>query len=227
MRRTLRQPRAFANPQGFRAWIESHTVASEIFVRCFKAHASYRGMTYRQALDQALCLGWIDGVRHGLDEDSVSVRFTPRQPKSAWSSVNARRVGQLQAEGRMRPAGLAAFRAGVKSRYSFESRPRALAPSYLKALRANERAWRFFEAQAPWYRRTAAFWVMSAKRPETRARRLDVLIACSKRQQGVPPLARPGARSVSGERRRNGTSAIPTARRRRKALATSARESDE
>jgi uncharacterized protein YdeI (YjbR/CyaY-like superfamily) len=152
-------------------------------------------MTYRQALDEALCLGWIDGVRRSLDEASFSVRFTPRKPKSAWSAVNVARVGQLRAEGRMHPAGLAAFDARVKTGYSHESRPQALAPAYLKKLRANARAWRFFEAQPPWYRRTCAFWVMSARRPETRARRLDVLISSSERQESVPPLKRPARRS--------------------------------
>jgi uncharacterized protein YdeI (YjbR/CyaY-like superfamily) len=189
-------PRSFAGPREFRAWLEEHHArVAELLVRCWKTQACHRGMTYRQALDEALCLGWIDGVRRSLDEASFSVRFTPRTPKSAWSAVNVARVGQLRAEGRMHPAGLAAFDARVETDCSYESRPQALAPAYVKKLRANARAWRFFEAQPPWYRRTCAFWVMSARRPETRARRLDVLISSSERQESVPPLKRPARRS--------------------------------
>jgi uncharacterized protein YdeI (YjbR/CyaY-like superfamily) len=138
-------------------------------------------------------MGWIDGVRHSLDQDSFSVRFTPRMAKSAWSALNIARAGQLEGEGRMQPAGLLAFRARAKPQYSYESRRRALAPAYLARFRAHPRAWRFFGAQPPWYRRTCAFWVMSAKRPETRARRLEVLITSSERQERVPPLKPPAA----------------------------------
>jgi uncharacterized protein YdeI (YjbR/CyaY-like superfamily) len=145
-------------------------------------------LTYRQALDEALCAGWIDGVRHGLDALTFSVRFTPRKPKSAWSTTNIRRFLELQAEGRVHPAGRRAFEARVKSGYSFESRPRALAPAFLRSFRSHPKAWRFFEEQPPWYRRTSSFWVMSAKKPETRKRRLAVLIAHSERQRGIPPL---------------------------------------
>jgi uncharacterized protein YdeI (YjbR/CyaY-like superfamily) len=192
-------PKSFAGPAEFRARLEEHHArATELLVRCWKAGASRRGITYRQALDEALCLGWIDGVRRSLDEVSFSVRFTPRQPKSAWSAVNVARVGQLQVEGRLHAAGLAAFHGRVKARYSYESRPQTLAPAHLKKLRANARARRFFEAQPPWYRRTCAFWVMSAKQEETRARRLQVLIACSEREECVPPLKRPAPRPARG-----------------------------
>jgi uncharacterized protein YdeI (YjbR/CyaY-like superfamily) len=189
-----RWPRSFPGPESFRAWLEKHHAReTELLVRCWKTQAGHRGLTYRQALDEALCQGWIDGVRRSLDQDSFSVRFTPRKAKSAWSALNIARVGQLRAEGRMQPAGLAAFRARVKPQYSYESRPRALAPAYVARFRAHPRAWRFFEEQPPWYRRTCAFWVMSAKRPETRARRLGVLIESSQRQKGIPPLKRPAA----------------------------------
>jgi uncharacterized protein YdeI (YjbR/CyaY-like superfamily) len=182
-------PRSFASPAEFRAWLEAHhRSATELFVRCWKTQASHKGMTYRQALDEAHCMGWIDGVRRSVDKASFNVRFTPRKSKSAWSAVNIARAHQLLKEGRMHPAGLAAFRARVKTQYSYESRPQTLAPAYLKKFRANRRAWTFFEAQPPWYRRTTAFWVMSAKQEETRARRLDVLIANSEQQEGIPPL---------------------------------------
>lgn len=186
--------RAFSGPAEFRAWLrKNHATATELFVRCSKAHVG-EGLTYRQALDEALCIGWIDGVRHGVDEASFSVRFTPRKPRSAWSTVNIKRYQELQAEGRVLSSGRKAFDARVKSRYSFESRPRALAPAYLRTFRSNERAWAFFEAQPPWYRRTCSFWIMSAKQPETRARRLAELISRSGRGEGIPPLKRPTPR---------------------------------
>jgi uncharacterized protein YdeI (YjbR/CyaY-like superfamily) len=185
--------RAFTGPAAFRAWLlENHATATELCVRCSKAHVA-GGLTYRQALDEALCLGWIDGVRHSVDAVSFSVRFTPRRPRSAWSTININRFQELRAEGRVKPAGLSAFEAKVKSRYSFESRPQALATAYLRTFRSNARAWAFFEAQAPWYRRTCSFWVMSAKQPETRERRLAQLISRSARGEGVPPLKLPNA----------------------------------
>jgi len=187
--------RAFSGPAEFRAWLERHRdTTPEIFVRCRKVGAAREGLTYLQALDEALCMGWIDGVRHALDATSFSVRFTPRKPKSAWSTVNIRRYAELEAEGRVHPAGAKAFAARVTSGYSFESRPRALAPAFLRRFRSRPSAYRFFEAQPPWYRRSASFWVMSAKRPETRVRRLDVLIGCSERGQGIPPLKQASAR---------------------------------
>lgn len=186
-------PRSFQGPASFRRWLEKHhDRVSELFLLCRKTTAAGRGVTYREALDEALCIGWIDGVRRGVDASSFSVRFTPRKAKSAWSAVNIRRARELEAEGRMHPAGLAAFRARVKPGYSYESRPRSLAPAYLGRFRARPRAWSFFESQPPWYRRTCAFWVMSAKRPETRERRLDRLIEISDRQEGLPGLKRPG-----------------------------------
>jgi uncharacterized protein YdeI (YjbR/CyaY-like superfamily) len=185
--------RAFSGPAEFRAWLATnHATATELFVRCSKAHMA-GGLTYRQALDEALCIGWIDGVRHSVDAASFSVRFTPRKSRSAWSTVNIKRFQELQAAGRVKPAGRKAFDARVKSQYSFESRPRALAPAYLRSFRSNRRAWAFFEAQPPWYRRTCSFWVMSAKQPETRERRLGVLISLSERAKGVPPFKRPTA----------------------------------
>jgi uncharacterized protein YdeI (YjbR/CyaY-like superfamily) len=194
--RNARGPRSFPGRASFRAWLEKHHArATELLVRCRKVGAAGRGVTYREALDEALCLGWIDGVRRAVDEDSFSVRFTPRKARSGWSAVNIARARQLEAEGRMHAAGLAAFRAREMPQYSYESRPLALAPACLARLRARPRAWRFFEAQPPWYRRSCAFWVMSAKRPETRARRLDVLIESSEQKKAVPPLKRPGSPS--------------------------------
>lgn len=190
-------PKGFPGPAEFRAWLEQNGATTrELFVRCSKVQAKGGGLSYRQALDEALCLGWIDGVRHALDATSFSVRFTPRKPRSAWSTVNVRRFRELQSEARVGPAGLAAFEARVKSQYSFESRPRALAPALLRTFRARPKAWRFFSAQPPWYRRTCSFYVMSAKKPETRARRLAVLISHSERGRGIPPLKLPSTRAA-------------------------------
>jgi len=192
-------PRAFANPAAFQKWLTANRrTASELYVRCAKVNAG-KGLTYRQALDEALCQGWIDGVRHAVDETSFSVRFTPRKAKSAWSTVNIRRYRELLAAGRVRPAGRQAFASGVKSEYSFESRPRALAPPYLRRLRASRRAFAFFEAQPPWYRRTTSFWVMSAKREETRERRLAQLVACCERGVSISPLLRITPRKQEGD----------------------------
>jgi uncharacterized protein YdeI (YjbR/CyaY-like superfamily) len=187
-------PVAFRRPQDFRAWLaRSGPSRTELNVRCFKTAAADRGMTYKQALDEALCFGWIDGVRHALDALSFSVRFTPRRNRSIWSAINIRRMKELLAEGRVAAPGRAAFEARRPEdtrRYSFESKPMALAPAYEKALRARRRAWEHFLAQPPWYRRTSSFWVMSARKEETRQRRLAILIGCSARAEPIPLLDR-------------------------------------
>jgi uncharacterized protein YdeI (YjbR/CyaY-like superfamily) len=195
------KPRAFASQGAFRGWLERHhSQRSELLVRCFKVHAAARGLGYRQALDEALCFGWIDGVRHGIDEDSFSVRFTPRKRGSYWSAVNRRRAAELEAGGRMHAAGRAALptpNAPPPARYSFEGREAGLSPAFRRRLRASPRARAFFEAQPPWYQRTAAFWVMSAKKEETRERRFVVLLECCDEQRPIPPLRRAKAGDAS------------------------------
>jgi uncharacterized protein YdeI (YjbR/CyaY-like superfamily) len=188
-------PKAFRSREHFRSWLERHhSVTTELILRCFKVHAKHRGIGYKEGLDEALCFGWIDGVRRSLDNDSFTVRFTPRKSKSNWSAVNIKRAKELEAEGRMQPAGLAAFRARnalAVAPYSFESRSVTLDPPFEKQLRANKVAWEFFQAQAPWYRRTIVFWVMSAKRQETRERRFASLLERCGKRATVPPLKRP------------------------------------
>jgi uncharacterized protein YdeI (YjbR/CyaY-like superfamily) len=184
--------KSFRTTNAFRQWLEkNHAKTKELTIRLFKVHARNRGIGYREALDEALCFGWIDGVRHSLDADSFTQRFTPRKAKSNWSRVNIQRVKELEAEGRMCEPGLAAFRARdtiAVAPYSFENRDVTLDAASAKQLRANKAAWTFFQAQAPWYRRTSAFWVMSAKREETRARRLATLIEKCAQGARVPPL---------------------------------------
>jgi uncharacterized protein YdeI (YjbR/CyaY-like superfamily) len=182
-------PKTFRSPEAFRAWLERHHErASELLVRCFKTKAGHRGLTYEQALQEALCFGWIDGVRRAYDDDSFTHRFSPRRAKSAWSAPNLARVAKLKAEGRMRPAGLAALARGTKSAYSYESRPRTLPPAFLKVLRANAAAWRYYQERPPGYRRLVAFWIMSAKQAETRERRLAGLVEACARGQHVGTL---------------------------------------
>lgn len=187
--------RSFSTPAAFRTWlIKYHHSRTELYVRCFKVNAKEKGITYSQALDEALCFGWIDGVRHSLDDVSFSVRFTPRKEKSYWSAVNIKKFHALQQDGRVDASGLAAFRRRPKSppeNYSFESRPQKLAPSLEKKLRANKKAWGFFVKQPPWYQRTSAFWVMSGKKEETRLKRLHILIAHAEKNATIPPLTRP------------------------------------
>ncbi|MEP7227160.1 MAG: YdeI/OmpD-associated family protein [Gemmatimonadales bacterium] len=144
-------------------------------------------------MDEALCFGWIDGVRRSVDTNSFSTRFTPRKPKSKWSTINIKRAAELLAAGRMHSAGKAAFaaRGGAATRsYSYESRPTKLDAGSLKKLRANKRAWSFFQTQPPWYQRTSTFWVMEAKREETRARRLAELLARSAKGEPIKLLDR-------------------------------------
>lgn len=175
-------PTFFRNPAGFRRWLEKHhTTARELWVGLVKKHADKRGLTYAEALDLALCFGWIDGVRRRIDDNRWAIRFTPRTPSSVWSSVNIRRVTALKAHGLMRPAGLQAFRRRDEKRsrlYSYENikRGRRLNPAYARRFRANKRAWTFFQTQAPSYQRTTQWWVMSAKQEATRLRRLAALI---------------------------------------------------
>lgn len=188
------KPQAFASAKAFRRWLERHHgEPGELLVRCFKVHAAARGLTYRQALDEALCFGWIDGVRRSVDEDSFSVRFTRRRAGSYWSAVNRRRAAELEAEGRMHAAGRSALPAAdapPAARYSFERSEATLSPGFRRRLRESPDAFEFFEAQPPWYRRTASFWVMSAKKEETRERRFVVLLECCERQRTIPPLTR-------------------------------------
>lgn len=192
------RPRTFASRKSFRAWLERHHAdRDELILRCYKVGAPRSGIGYREALDEALCFGWIDGVRHAFDANSFTVRFTPRKTRSYWSAVNTRRYKELESEGRIAPPGRAAFRARANQkearRYSFESRQQALGPAFAKRLRANRRAWTFYKSQPPWYRRTSAFWVMSAKKEETRERRFATLLRDSAAGRSIKPLTRPGA----------------------------------
>ena len=188
------KPTFFSKPAEFREWLErNHDSASELLIGFHKKASGKKSITYAEALDEALCFGWIDGVRHSLDNDSFTVRFTPRKEKSNWSAVNIARAKELEAEGRMRTAGLQAFRArdaDAVAPYSFENRSVKLDPAFERLFRANRAAWAFYQTMPPWYRRTTAFWVMSARREATRARRFSMLLERSAKRLSIPALNR-------------------------------------
>jgi uncharacterized protein YdeI (YjbR/CyaY-like superfamily) len=173
----------FKSADGFRKWlVKNHGAVTELWVGIFKKDSGRGGITYPEAVDEALCFGWIDGIRKGIDEASYVNRFTPRKSRSIWSTINTKRAGELRALGRMMPAGLKALAARDPERsgiYSFENRPRKLEAAFERKFKADKKAWEFFQSQAPWYRRTAGWWVRSAKREETRLRRLERLVSDS------------------------------------------------
>ena len=176
------KPTFFPSAAEFRDWLDrNHATATELLLGLPKKKFG-RGLTYKDALDEALAFGWIDGVRKRLDDDAYTIRFTPRKPGSTWSVVNTKRVHELMKLGRMHPAGLREFenRDEKKTRrYSYERERPRFDPGLEAALRANRKASGFFDAQPPGYRKLTTFWVMSAKRPETRMSRLAHLIECS------------------------------------------------
>ncbi len=196
-------PRYFRSPDGFRRWLEkSGATTPELWVGFYNQRSGRTGMTYKQGVDEALCFGWIDGLRKSVDDGRYKVRFTPRKPKSIWSNVNVKRIQELIARGRVTPAGREAFgrrdpaRSGV---YSFEREAAELGPAFERTFRADRRAWAYFQSRPPWYRRLCAFWVVNAKKDETRSRRLATLIERSAKGLPVGPLDRtpPGARGGS------------------------------
>ena len=162
-------PAFFATPADFRAWLEAnHKKQTELLVGFYKVGSGRPSITWPESVDEALCFGWIDGVRRRLDAESYTIRFTPRQPRSNWSANNIKRVEELKAAGKMTPAGLRAFEQRSDDRsaiYSYEQRQKAtLPPEFEARFQANAKAWDYFHKQAAWYRRTATYWVTSAKR---------------------------------------------------------------
>jgi uncharacterized protein YdeI (YjbR/CyaY-like superfamily) len=188
--------RFFSSGEAFRTWLEAqHASATELLVGFHKKGSKRGGITYSEALDEALAFGWIDGVRRNIDADRWSIRFTPRKPRSIWSNVNIRHAQRLIADGRMTPAGLRAFEAREERRsgvYLYERTPTALEPALAKRFAANRKAKAFFDAQPPGYRRIITGWVMQAKKDETRVRRLARLIEKSARGERVD-LMKPNA----------------------------------
>jgi uncharacterized protein YdeI (YjbR/CyaY-like superfamily) len=175
--------RYFESPAAFREWLEAnYSRAAEVLVGFHKSRTGRAGLTWPQSVAEALCFGWIDGVRRRVDDERYSIRFTPRKKGSIWSAVNIRMVAELEASGRMIDAGRAAFAARQERRsrvYSYEQKvreTRRFDAATATAFRKNKKAWAFFEAQPPWYQKKATWWVMGAKQEATRARRLAKLV---------------------------------------------------
>jgi uncharacterized protein YdeI (YjbR/CyaY-like superfamily) len=188
-------PTFFATPADFRAWLEAHHERErELLVGFYKKGSGKPSITWPESVDEALCFGWIDGVRRSLDEESYTIRFTPRQARSTWSAVNIRRVAELTALGRMHPAGLRAFEARTTDNseiYAYEQRDNAALTAEEEAqFRADVAAWDYWQARPAGYRKTATWWVISAKREETRRKRLATLIADSAQGRTIGPLTR-------------------------------------
>jgi uncharacterized protein YdeI (YjbR/CyaY-like superfamily) len=184
------KPTYFPSPAAFRSWLEKHhATEKELLVGFHRVASGKPSMTWSDSVDQALCYGWIDGVRRSVDGSRYTIRFTPRKPRSNWSKINIAKIEALRKAGLMAPAGERAYAAREQKRsgvYAFEQeRPTELSPAYLKRLKADTKAWEFFRVQAPYYRRLMAFWVMSAKREATREKRLATLIADSSRGRRV------------------------------------------
>jgi uncharacterized protein YdeI (YjbR/CyaY-like superfamily) len=193
------RPKFFATAADFRKWLEkNHDKAQELQVGFYKKASGKPSITWSEAVDQALCFGWIDGIRKSIDESSYMNRFTPRRPRSTWSAVNVEKVHDLTRRGLMHPAGLAAFEKRSDNKtaiYSFEQREAARFDKELeRRFRANERAWNWFQSQPAGYKKTVTYWVMSAKRQETRDRRLALLIDDSASGRRIAQLTSPGRR---------------------------------
>jgi uncharacterized protein YdeI (YjbR/CyaY-like superfamily) len=190
------KPRYFRIPAEFRAWLkEHHDTATELWVGFYKKSSGRPSITWSEAVDEALCYGWVDSIRKSVDDERFANRFTPRKPTSNWSQVNVRRVEELTRQRRMRAPGRKAFEAWQTRKpgaYSYERRYEVkLSPDLERRFRAKKRAWTWFGDQPAGYRSTALYWVMSARKPETRERRLTQLIEDSAAGRPVPPLRRP------------------------------------
>jgi uncharacterized protein YdeI (YjbR/CyaY-like superfamily) len=182
----------FESTDQLRAWFDAnHQTADELWLGYHRKATGRPTITWSDAVDEALCVGWIDSVRYSLDGERSAQRFTPRRKGSVWSAINVRKVGELTAQGRMRPAGLAAYEArdpGKTAVYAYEREVAALTADETARLRANGPAWADWERRSPSYRRTVTYWVTSAKKPETRVRRLDALIEASAAGEPVGPM---------------------------------------
>lgn len=189
-------PKFFPTFADWRAWLEqNHATKLELWVGFYKRDSARPSITWPESVDGALCFGWIDGVRKSIDAASYKIRFTPRKPRSVWSAINMKRVAELKGLGLMHATGLAAFEKRDENRsaiYAYEQRKTAKLPSeYEKQFRANKAAWKFFTSQPPWYQRTCTYWVVSAKKDETKLKRLAKLIIDSAEQRSIAQLQRP------------------------------------
>jgi uncharacterized protein YdeI (YjbR/CyaY-like superfamily) len=184
------KPTFFPTPAAFRAWLEQHHASADVlWVGYHKKGSGKPSMTWPESVDEALCYGWIDGLRKSVDDSRYAIRFTPRKPGSTWSGVNIKRAQVLIEQGLMQPAGLKAYQARKENKsgvYSYEQRSVNLEEPYEQLLKENEAAWSFFHAQPASYRKAVSWWVLSAKKEETRLKRLEKLIAYSAQGQRIP-----------------------------------------
>jgi len=185
-------PSYFPTQQDFRNWLEkNYDKETELLVGFYRVDSGKPSITWPQSVDQALCFGWIDGIRKSVDSESYCIRFTPRKPGSTWSAINIRKVEEMNKLGLMLPAGLAAFEKRNEQKsaiYSYENRPEKLTPEYELVFKTHLKAWEFFQSQPPSYQRTAIFWMMSAKQEPTRQKRLNELISDSENGLKIKPM---------------------------------------
>ena len=176
-------PTFFAEQSDFRKWLQkNHKKETELLVGFYKVDSGKPSMTWSQSVDEALCFGWIDGVRKSIDKESYQIRFTQRKPTSIWSAINIQKIEELTKQGLMHPAGLAIFEKRRESKskiYSFEKEEVELTPDFKKRFKANKKAWNYFQSLAPSYRKVSTHWVMSAKQETTQVKRLNQLISDS------------------------------------------------
>lgn len=188
----VNKPTFFPTQSDFRKWLEkNHDKGKELLVGFYKVTSGKQSISWPQSVDEAICFGWIDGIRKSIDEESYSIRFTPRKPSSIWSSVNIKKVEELAKKGLMHSSGIAAFskRQEKKSAiYSYEKEPETLSKLFLKKFKANKKAWSYFHAMAPSYQRSCVHWVMTAKQEPTKIRRLKELIDDSERGRKIKRL---------------------------------------
>jgi uncharacterized protein YdeI (YjbR/CyaY-like superfamily) len=192
-------PQFFATAKLFRAWLlNNHATEREIIVGYYRKDSGKPSMTWAESVEEALCFGWIDGVRRKHDDLSYTIRFTPRRPNSIWSQINLATVERLIIAGRMAPAGMKAYEARDAEKtmqYSFERATAAFTPEQESRFRKNAKAWKFFEAQVPSYKKPATWWVLSAKQEATREKRLNTLIECSAKGEKIAQMRRPSGKS--------------------------------
>jgi len=183
----------FKTQSDFRKWfVKNHEKVAELLVGFYKKSSGKPSITWPESVDEALCFGWIDGVRRNIDTESYSIRFTPRRRRSIWSAINIKRAEELTELDLMYPSGLKAFekRDEKKSKiYSYENKDKKLSAAYQKKFKANKKAWTYFKSQPPWYQRTSSHWVISAKQETTRLRRLETLIKDSENGTIIKPLS--------------------------------------
>ncbi|MEO1053489.1 MAG: YdeI/OmpD-associated family protein [Bacteroidota bacterium] len=188
----MEEPTFFPTPEGFRRWLaDHHQSENELWVGYYKKGSKLLSITWPESVDQALCYGWIDGLRKSIDEISYKIRFTPRKPQSHWSAVNIKRIDELINEGLVEPAGLAAYKKRTENRSknaSYEQKVVELKPAYKAEIKSNDIAWSYFQSKAPSYRKQCIWWVMSAKKEETQLKRLSVLIESCENGELIPPM---------------------------------------